>query len=153
MRRGASRWEAWPSPDGNVDDPSRIETDRRGFMRLSTCGLLGLGLTRVGHGSRSSDMYGLIGKIIAVDRKRDELASVLLDGTRDIPGCRSYVVAKDTEDPNALWVTEVWDSEEAHQHSLTLPSVQEAIQNGRPLIADFAGRYETVPIGGHGLEP
>ncbi|HSH44959.1 MAG TPA: putative quinol monooxygenase [Longimicrobiales bacterium] len=96
-------------------------------------------------------MYGIIGKIIAAEGSRDELANVLLDGIAGMPGCLSYIVARDAEDPNALWVTEVWDTEESHQASLSLPSVQEAIQKGRPMIADFGERHITTPLGGQGL--
>lgn len=96
-------------------------------------------------------MYGLIGKMMAVPGKRDELVQILIDGVAGMPGCLSYVVAKDASDPEALWVTEVWESQEKHQASLSLPSVQEAITRGRPLIAGFAERFETVPVGGHGI--
>lgn len=96
-------------------------------------------------------MYGLIGKMNAVPGKRDELAAALLEGTRSMPGCLSYVVANDSADPDALWITEVWDSQGSHQASLSLPEVQAAIGRGRPLIAGFGERFETVPLGGHGL--
>lgn len=96
-------------------------------------------------------MYGIIGRIIAVEGERDALAGILLDGIGGMPGCRSYIVAHDTVDPNALWVTEVWDSEASHQASLSVPSVEEAIERGRPLIAEFGERYVTTPLGGHGL--
>jgi quinol monooxygenase YgiN len=97
-------------------------------------------------------MFGLIGKMLAVPGRRDELVSILLEGTDAMPGCRSYVVATDPEDPEALWITEVWDSRESHQASLTLPGVQAAIAKGRPLIAGFSNHTETVPVGGHGLD-
>lgn len=96
-------------------------------------------------------MYGLIGKMMAVDGRRAELAEILLEGISGMPGCLSYVVAEDTEDGNALWISEVWESQEAHQASLSLPAVQDAIERGRPLIAGFGARYETRPLGGHGL--
>jgi len=96
-------------------------------------------------------MYGLIGKIIAADGKRDELIAILLEGTSDMPGCIQYVIAKDASDTNAIWVTEVWDTQESHQNSLSLPSVQDVITRGRPLIAGFGERFETAPVGGHGL--
>jgi len=57
----------------------------------------------------------------------------------------------DPADPDALWITEVWDSKESHQASLALPSVQATIQKARPLIAGFSNRVETAPIGGQGL--
>jgi quinol monooxygenase YgiN len=96
-------------------------------------------------------MYGLIGKITCVAGQRDALAALLLEGTRAMPGCLSYIVATDPADGDALWITEVWDSKASHQGSLTLPSVQAAIAKGRPMIAGFGSRVETEPIGGHGL--
>ena len=96
-------------------------------------------------------MYGLIGKMTAVAGQRDALASILLQGTGEMPGCLSYVIAKDPTDGDALWVTEVWDSAESHRASLGLPGVQAAIAQGRPLIAGFSDRVETEPIGGQGL--
>ncbi|HEU4851011.1 MAG TPA: putative quinol monooxygenase [Telluria sp.] len=96
-------------------------------------------------------MYGLIGKIKTVAGERDKLAAILLEGVSGMPGCFSYVVANDPGDANAIWVTEVWDSQESHRASLSLPSVQQAIQRGRPLIAGFGERFETAPVGGHGL--
>jgi quinol monooxygenase YgiN len=96
-------------------------------------------------------MYGLIGKFVAVDGKRDALITILLESTEGMPGCLSYVVARDPADANAVWITEVWDSKESHRSSLGLPAVQAAITRGRPLIASFGQQVETEPIGGVGL--
>ena len=96
-------------------------------------------------------MYGLIGKMTAVSGQRDSLADAMLEGTVAMPGCLSYVIAHDPDDPEALWITEVWDNKESHAASLALPGVKAAIARGRPLIAGFSNRVETRPIGGHGL--
>jgi len=96
-------------------------------------------------------MYGLIGKITTTPGQRDALVAILVDGTTKMPGCLSYVVSLDTADPDGLWVTEVWDSQDSHRASLQIPAVQAAIAKGRPLIAGFSNRVETTPIGGVGL--
>lgn len=96
-------------------------------------------------------MYGLIGKIKVAPGQRDVVASAILEGVSSMPGCLSYVVAHDTSDPDALWITEVWDSKESHQASLKLPAVQEAIAKAKPHIVGFGERFETAPVGGHGL--
>ena len=96
-------------------------------------------------------MYGLIGRMKATPGKRAELAAALLEGTDAMPGCLSYIVAEDGGDADALWITEVWDSKQSHADSLKLPAVQAAIAKGRPLIAGFDSRSETVPLGGMGL--
>lgn len=96
-------------------------------------------------------MYGMIGKMTAVSDQRDALISILLEGVAGMPGCLSYVVAKDPADVNAIWITEVWDSEQSHRASLSLPSVRQAIERGKPLIASFGEPIFTQPVGGHGL--
>jgi quinol monooxygenase YgiN len=96
-------------------------------------------------------MYGLIGRIVAVPGKCGELAAVLVGQEGGMPGCLSYIVAEDPENPDALWVTEVWETQADHRASLQLPQVQAAIAKGRPLIAGFDNRHETVPLGGIGL--
>jgi quinol monooxygenase YgiN len=98
-----------------------------------------------------SEMYGLIGKMIAVAGHRDSLLTILFDSVGDMPGCLSYIIAKDPADENALWITEVWDSQTSHQASLSLPAVQQAIARARPLIAGFGEHIVTEPVGGYGL--
>lgn len=100
-----------------------------------------------------SEMYGLIGQIRAVPGKRDALAEILLEGTREMPGCLSYVIALDPADADGIWITEVWRSQADHQASLALLAVGEAIARGKPLIAGFGQRFVTRPVGGHGLVP
>lgn len=82
-------------------------------------------------------MYPLIAKLTAAPGKRDELMTILIDGTRDMPGCFSYTVAKDSADENVVWVTETWDSQASRDASLTLPAVKNSITQAKPLIAGF----------------
>lgn len=96
-------------------------------------------------------MYGLIEKLVAVPGQRDALIDVLTQGCRDLPGCLSYVVAKDSNDANALWVTEVWDSALSHRAAAALPTVLRAVEDGRALIESFGGMTTTEPVGGHGV--
>ena len=96
-------------------------------------------------------MYGLIGQMKAAPGKRDELAAILSESTEGMPGCLSYIVAKDAADADALWITEVWTDKDSHAASLKLPSVQAAIAKARPIIAGFGHRFETTPVGGVGL--
>ena len=96
-------------------------------------------------------MFGLIGKMRAYPGKRDAILEILLKGTEAMSGCLSYVVARDPADADAIWITEVWESETSHKASLSLPSVQAAIAEARPLIAGFDSHTVTEPIGGVGL--
>jgi quinol monooxygenase YgiN len=96
-------------------------------------------------------MHGLIGRMRAQPGQRDALLAILLEGTGTMPGCLSYIVAKDPVDADAIWITEVWDSRASHTASLQIPAVQDAIRRGRPLIAGFDHGQETIPVGGVGL--
>jgi quinol monooxygenase YgiN len=89
--------------------------------------------------------------MVAIAGQRDALIEILMEGTVAMPGCRSYVIARDLADADGLWVTEVWDDQASHRASLSLPAVQAAISRGKPLIKEFASHVVTEPIGGHGL--
>lgn len=96
-------------------------------------------------------MFGLIGRITATPGNRDSLIAILVPGEDGMPGCLSYIVARDPTNPDSIYVTEAWESREAHAASLQLPSVQAAIAKGRPLIAGFETIATTEPVGGVGL--
>lgn len=96
-------------------------------------------------------MFGLVGKMRAQPGRRDELLAILLGSTGAMPGCLSYIVARDPTDADAIWITEVWDGKDSHKASLQLPEVRAAIAQAMPLIAGFDISMETEPLGGFGL--
>ena len=91
-------------------------------------------------------MHGLIGKFKAQSGKRDELIAIMTEGSVKMPGCISYVIAKDPADADAIWITEVWDSKESHTASLKIPEVLVTIQKAMPLIVGFDKHIETEPV-------
>jgi quinol monooxygenase YgiN len=99
-------------------------------------------------GEDSKNMYGLIGKIISARNRRDDPIAILQESSAHMPGCFSYVIAKDVADVNTIWVTEVWDSEANHQASLSLPAVNDAIGRAKPIIAGFSKVAVTNPVAG-----
>jgi quinol monooxygenase YgiN len=99
-----------------------------------------------------SARYGLIGKMKAVPGQRDALIAAILDGSAAMPGCLSYIVAKDADDADAIWITEVWDSEASHDASLQLPAVQASIAKAKDLVASMETGVVTTPVGGIGLK-
>lgn len=125
--------------------------DRRNFAQLSGAAVLAALTPGCATLPEGSNMYGLIGKATCVPGKRDEFIAILLEGVGTMPGCLSYVIARDPKDADAIWITEVWDSKESHAASLQLPAVRDAIKRGRPMIAGFGEQTVTEPVGGHGL--
>jgi quinol monooxygenase YgiN len=100
--------------------------------------------------------YGLFGKLKAKSGKENELASILLqaaDLVSTAKGCHIYLVSKDTQVGDHLWVFEVWDSQVDHDASLRLEGVRELIAKAIPLID---GRPEQAVLlevlGGKGID-
>lgn len=123
--------------------------DRRMMLGATVAATM---LPTVAMSAEGATMYGMLGRMKAVPGKRDALLALLLESSGGMPGCLSYIVAKDVKDPDAIWITEAWDSKEHHDVSLKLPQVQAAIAKARPLIAGFDSGAETEPVGGIGLK-
>lgn len=83
----------------------------------------------------------------------DQLAALLVqvsDGLRDAPGCLAWIVSRNPEAPEEVWVQELWESEEAAEAALAAgatgagpgPADVMALVDGRPSRTDLA------PVGG-----
>ncbi|MEX2501001.1 MAG: putative quinol monooxygenase, partial [Trueperaceae bacterium] len=82
-------------------------------------------------------MFGLHGRIDATAGNGDDLAGYLLADVEVLRehGCLLYLVSRRADAPDAVYVHEIWTDAQAHQASLELPSVQDAIAKARPIIA------------------
>ena len=130
-----------------------MRADRRMFLQCLTSAAVALTPSLAALAGRQGEhrMYGLIAKLTAVSGKRDELIKILKEGTNAMPGCYSYILAKDAVDENAIWVTEIWDRAASHDASLTLPAVKDSIAQAKPLVAGFERVAVTNPVGGVGF--
>ena len=100
------------------------------------------------------DRFGMCGKMIAKEGQRDALLAAMLEASRlvsPLKGCEIYVVSTLPSEPDAVYVMEVWRSQEDHDASLKHDSVKALITRTRPLIASFSDSVRMVPIGGKGL--
>jgi len=129
-----------------------VELDRRKFLKYLTAATV-MAKPVLAGSQGPNDMYGLIAKLTAVPGKRAELIRILRESASDMPGCLSYVVAKDSAEENTLWVTEVWDSVTSHDASLSLPSVRNAVPQAKAIVSSFDKIAVTSPVWGVGLEP
>jgi quinol monooxygenase YgiN len=127
--------------------------DRRQFLIYLTAATVTVSPVLMTSKGANDDMYGLIAKLTTVPAKREELIRILSESAANMPGCFSYVVAKDSADENVIWVTEVWDSEASHDASLSLPAVKNAKPQAKPIVAAFEKVATTNPVWGVGLPP
>jgi quinol monooxygenase YgiN len=119
---------------------------RREFIGAAAVSLLAGCTGRLEGLGVMEEAYGLIGQIMAVPGKRAELIGYLTEGSGELPGNLAYIVAEDLEDPDSIWITEVWRTKADHENSLSLPGVEAAIVKARPIIAGFGTRAETRPV-------
>ncbi len=149
--RSLQIWHSVTPPVGRLYPPN-VELDRRKFLKYLTAATV-MAKPVLAGSQGPNDMYGLIAKLTAVPGKRAELIRILRESASDMPGCLSYVVAKDSAEENTLWVTEVWDSVTSHDASLSLPSVRNAIPQAKAIVSSFDKIAVTSPVWGVGLEP
>ena len=99
--------------------------------------------------------YFLHGKLIAKQGHRDELASILISASELIStakGCNFYVVGIDKDDTNSVYVTEIWESKEDHDNSLSVKGVKELIMKAMPLLEGKPSTGQELSIiGGAGI--
>ncbi|MGH7720126.1 MAG: putative quinol monooxygenase [Gemmatimonadaceae bacterium] len=97
--------------------------------------------------------YSLFAKLTTRPEQRNAVVTLLLRDVEELRalGCDLYLVNISAAQPDAVWVTEVWSSKEAHQASLQLPAVKEAIAEAMPLLTGEFEGVELSVVGGLGL--
>ncbi|OJV57049.1 MAG: antibiotic biosynthesis monooxygenase [Cellulomonas sp. 73-145] len=94
-------------------------------------------------------VFANAGSLGAVPGRRDELVAHLTrrsDVLRDL-GCRLYEVGVNDDEPDTVFVVELWDSAAAHRGSLQHPDVQAAIAQARPLLSGQFGGFRFDVVG------
>jgi quinol monooxygenase YgiN len=89
------------------------------------------------------------GTLGTVPGKRDELVARLTernDALRDL-GCRRYEVGTNDQQPDTVFVIEVWDTAAAHRAALQQPDVIAAIAAARPLLDGQVGGFQFTVAG------
>jgi quinol monooxygenase YgiN/mannose-6-phosphate isomerase-like protein (cupin superfamily) len=99
-----------------------------------------------------------VGRYARCTAKPDQgeaLAEKLLgvaEALRAVPGCELYVINRAADDPDTIWVTEVWRSQEELDASLETEEAKASIPEVLALVEDGSfERVDVVPLGGVGL--
>jgi quinol monooxygenase YgiN len=98
--------------------------------------------------------FGMQVRFTARPGEGDALAALLLEaaaGLDALDACLVYLVSRDGEAPDDVWVTEAWSDAEAHTASLEDPAARELIERALPLLASPPEALHLLPLGGKGL--
>jgi quinol monooxygenase YgiN len=103
---------------------------------------------------RMDDGFGMQARFTTEPGRGADLAALLLEAatgleTRD--ACLLYLVSRDVEEPDVVWVTEAWSDQESHAASLQDPAARELIERALPLLAGPPEARLLDHVGGKGL--
>ncbi len=89
--------------------------------------------------------YGLIGQMIATPGKRAELIAILKEGTSNMPGNMGYLIGEDQSNADAIWVVEVWETQDHRKAALALPKIKSMFKKIQTLTARSGHSHEFKP--------
>src|SRR3954470_12067827 len=92
------------------------------------------------------------GRATAHAGKGGELARVLLDAAAELeadPGCELYLINRESERPDVIWVTELWRTQADLDASLERIRDSEGVAKAMPLVDDWQ-MMELDLLGGKG---
>ncbi|GEM_PF-1232963 len=85
----------------------------------------------------NSPPHGRFGKLTAQSGRADELLDIILKAAEAVSqaeGCMKYIIGRDEQNENIIWIYEVWTSKEHHRNSLKLENVRELITQAIPML-------------------
>ena len=98
--------------------------------------------------------FGMQVRFTAHPGKGHEFVALLRDSAEtleDFEGCLLYLVSQEADDPDAVWVNEVWVDNASHAALLENPHVRAVIDRALPLLAGPPVALHLLPAGGKGI--
>jgi len=95
--------------------------------------------------------YALINKMSVRPGKRDEVIEILLKSGAafdDNPHCLLYLVSKDKQDENVIWIQDVWTDEPSHEIAMKNETMQQYIKQAMPLLTGMPEQIAVDSAGG-----
>jgi quinol monooxygenase YgiN/mannose-6-phosphate isomerase-like protein (cupin superfamily) len=95
-------------------------------------------------------------KMTAKPGRGEALSRRMLDVARslqEVPGCELYVINRSATEPDVVWVTEQWQSQEMLDSALASEGAREHIDEVRGLLEEGGSqRVDLKPLGGVGYQ-
>jgi quinol monooxygenase YgiN len=95
--------------------------------------------------------FALLNRLAAKPGERDVVVRNLLDSGRlfdDNPACLLYLVVEAVDDPDGIWVVDLWSSEEEHSTALQAPELRRYVSETVPLLRGAPEQIQVRVAGG-----
>jgi quinol monooxygenase YgiN len=95
--------------------------------------------------------FALLNRLTAKSGRRDRVVEILLESGKlfdDNPACRLYLVAESADDPDLIWVADLWTSEGEHAAALKVPEMRPFVEECMPLLEGMPEQIRLLPAGG-----
>ena len=81
--------------------------------------------------------FALLNQLTAKPGKRSDVVRLLLESGRsfdDNDACLLYLVTESEDDPDVIWVVDLWTNEEEHEAALQAPEMRPFVAEALPLL-------------------
>ncbi|MFC4323310.1 putative quinol monooxygenase [Litchfieldia salsa] len=98
--------------------------------------------------------FSLFNKFMVQEGEKEKMVDILLEAAesmKSLDECEVYLVNISDNEPNSVYVYEVWANEDAHQASLSLEATQTLISRAKPIITGMERISTLITKGGKGI--
>jgi quinol monooxygenase YgiN len=96
----------------------------------------------------------LLNRLTAKPGQRRRVVEILLESGKlfdDNPACLLYLVSEATDEPDVIWVVDLWTDQEAHAEALQAPELRPFVEQAMPLLEGMPEQIGVRAVGGKGL--
>lgn len=99
--------------------------------------------------------HALINRLTAKSGQRDDVIEILLDSGRSFDendDCLLYLVSEAADDPDLIYVVDLWTDEEAHTEALQAPAIRDRVGEAMAMLEGMPEQIGVRVRGGKGLD-
>jgi quinol monooxygenase YgiN len=98
-------------------------------------------------------MHALLNRLTARSGQRDRVLELLVESGKAFDGndaCLLYLVTESVDEPDLIWVFDLWTSADEHKRALAQPELRPYIDEAMPLLVGMPEQRELRLVGGKG---
>jgi quinol monooxygenase YgiN len=95
--------------------------------------------------------YVLINKMTTKSGKRQQVIDIMLEAGKAFnnnPSCLLYLVSTSKDEPDVIWVQDIWTNKEDHEAAMQSDKMVTFIKQAIPLLKAMPEQFQVEPMGG-----